>query len=54
MGEKHYYIDDIIQEITERLEIAEKDAKEAKNDDFKWGYYQAYWEVSEIINNREY
>ena len=53
MDNKQYDLASIINELKTRLKEAEIDAKTSKTDDYKWGYYQAYWEVVEIMNNRE-
>jgi hypothetical protein len=43
----------IIEELEERAKEAEADYKDNKNNQFKQGYYEAYFEVLEIIQNRK-
>lgn len=43
----------IIEELEERAKEAEADYKDNKSNEFKQGYYEAYFEVLEIIQNRK-
>lgn len=43
----------IIEEIEDRTKEAEAEYQKDKENEFKQGYYEAYFEVMEIIKNRQ-